>query len=88
LTAETDYSVMQVLNVRLASQGDGMEGYWIEGHDEPTYFPGRSAIVKYRTAKGNVIQIGSFGILHPEVLANFSISYPGSAVEINLEPFL
>lgn len=79
---------MQVLDIRLASQDDDSEGYWIEGHDDPTFFPGRSAIVKYRTPKGNVIQIGSFGILHPEVLANFSINYPGSAVEINLEPFL
>jgi phenylalanyl-tRNA synthetase beta chain len=79
---------MQILDVKLVSQQDNGEGYWIEGHDEPTFFPGRSAIVKYRTSKGEVIQIGSFGILHPEVLANFDINYPGSAVEINLEPFL
>jgi phenylalanyl-tRNA synthetase beta chain len=81
-------SVMQILSIRLISPDDKSEGYWIEGHDEPTFFPGRSAIVKYRTQKGDVIQIGSFGILHPEVLANFEINYPGSAVEINLEPFL
>ena len=79
---------MQVLNIQLVGKIGSEEGYWIEGHDEPTFFPGRSAIVKYRTPKGDVIQIGSFGILHPEVLANFDITYPGSAVEINLEPFL
>jgi len=79
---------MQILNVKLVSAQDQSEGYRIEGHDEPTFFPGRSAIVKYRTSKGEVLQIGSFGILHPEVLANFDINYPGSAVEINLEPFL
>jgi phenylalanyl-tRNA synthetase beta chain len=81
-------SVMQILDIRLISQDDKREGYWIEGHDQPTFFPGRSAIVKYRTSKGDVSQIGSFGILHPEVLNNFEINYPGSAVEINLEPFL
>jgi len=79
---------MQVLDIRHVLADEKGEGYWIEGQDEPTFFPGRSAIVKYRTAKGNVIQIGSLGILHPEVLKNFQINYPGSAVEINLEPFL
>jgi phenylalanyl-tRNA synthetase beta chain len=81
-------SVMQVLNIKLVGNDDSADGYWIEGQDEPTFFPGRSAVVKYRTPKGNVIQIGSFGILHPDVLRNFEIIYPGSAVEINLEPFL
>jgi len=81
-------SVMQILDIRHVSSGDKGEGYWIEGHDEPTFFPGRSAVVEYRTAKGDIIQIGSLGILHPEVLKNFQINYPGSAVEINLEPFL
>jgi phenylalanyl-tRNA synthetase beta chain len=81
-------SVMQILDIRHVSSEDKAEGYWIEGRDEPTFFPGRSAIVKYRTAKGEVIQIGSLGIFHPEVLKNFQINYPGSAVEISLEPFL
>lgn len=30
--------------------------------------------------------IGGFGVIHPEVLANFGIVYPVSAVEINIEP--
>jgi phenylalanyl-tRNA synthetase beta chain len=79
---------MQVLNIRLVAPEDKGEGYWIEGYDEPTFFPGRSAIVKYRTPKGETLKIGSFGILHPQVLQSFEIVYPGSAVEINLEPFL
>jgi phenylalanyl-tRNA synthetase beta chain len=85
---ETNGRVMQILDVKLVANTGSAEGYWIEGHDEPTFFPGRSAIVKYRASDGNVVQIGSFGILHPEVLAHFEINYPGSAVEINLEPFL
>ena len=79
---------MQVLNIKLVPQNGNGEGYWIEAVDEPTFFPGRSAIVKYRTSRGDILKIGSFGILHPQVLANFEIVYPGSAVEINLEPFL
>lgn len=79
---------MQVLDIKLVSMDGTESGYWIEGHDEPTFFPGRSAIVMYRNPKGEVIKIGSFGILHPEVLENFEITYPGSAVEINIEHFL
>lgn len=79
---------MQVLSVKLVSSASTDSGYWIEGHNEPTFFPGRSAVVKYRTPEGKVLDIGSFGILHPDVLAAFQITYPGSAVEINIEPFL
>jgi phenylalanyl-tRNA synthetase beta chain len=79
---------MQILGVKLVSGESNEPGYWIEGHDEPTFFPGRSAIVKYRTLEGKVLQIGSFGILHPDVLDAFQLNYPGSAVEINIEPFL
>jgi phenylalanyl-tRNA synthetase beta chain len=79
---------MQVLDVKLVEKDSHVEGYWIEGHDEETFFPGRSAVVYYRTPKGEPLKIGSFGILHPEVLSNFEIVYPGSAVELNLEPFL
>jgi phenylalanyl-tRNA synthetase beta chain len=76
------------LSVKLVSSTSTDSGYWIEGHDEPTFFPGRSALIKYRTPRGKVLDSGSFGILHPDVLAAFQIYYPGSAVEINIEPFL
>ena len=33
-------------------------------------------------------EVGLFGIVHPEVLANFDVQYPVAAVELNLEPFL
>lgn len=33
------------------------------------------------------MEIGSLGILHPTVLANFEIGYPCSALEFTLEPF-
>jgi len=33
-------------------------------------------------------QIGSFGIVHPTVLAAFGIDYPCSVLELNLELFL
>jgi hypothetical protein len=32
-------------------------------------------------------QVGSFGIVHPEVLEAFEIPFPVSALELNLDPF-
>ncbi|KAI5792435.1 hypothetical protein DFH27DRAFT_503484 [Peziza echinospora] len=63
-------------------------GYWIEETSEETYFPGRAANIWARTKDGKSSVIGSFGILHPTVLANFEIVYPVSTLELNLETFL
>ncbi len=50
---------------------------------DPTYFSGRSAEV---LLNGKVI--GSIGVLHPEVIDNFGLKYPCSALEIQIEDFL
>ena len=34
------------------------------------------------------VTIGSFGMLHPEVLTAFDLRDPSSAVEIDLEPLM
>ena len=48
----------------------------------PEYFPGRQAEVLF----GGVV-VGSFGIVHPKSLENFQVTFPVSALELNLEPF-
>ena len=48
----------------------------------PEYFPGRQAEVLF----GDVV-VGSFGIVHPKSLDNFQVTFPVSALELNLEPF-
>lgn len=65
-------------------------GYWIEEDTEnPTFFPGRGAKVFYRSAPdAEIQQIGSLGVLHPEVMKSFEIPYAASSVEINVEVFL
>ena len=35
----------------------------------------------------HITQVGHFGILHPKVLANFDITFPVSALEIDVELF-
>ena len=69
---------------------------------DPAYFPGRAATIYYRSpptiqatlndvkevAASRDIVIGTLGVLHPSVLANFEINYPCSALEFNVEVFL
>lgn len=71
--------VMQMVGVPMNSES----GYTIRPSSIPMYFPGRQAEVLYQ---GKVI--GSFGIVHPEVLNNFEVPNVASLLEINIEPFL
>ena len=70
---------------------------------DPTFFPGRAAAIYYRAPPAkpkNVLsklkstlhggfdaEIGTLGVLHPDVLEKFEIGYPCSALEFSLEPF-
>ncbi|CAM9719977.1 unnamed protein product [Ectocarpus sp. 6 AP-2014] len=70
--------------------------YRIEPVDRPTFFPGRCAdvllMVKDTEEGGSAgwreIRLGSFGMLHPEVLKAYDLRDPSSAVEIDLEPLM
>ena len=59
--------------------------YTIEESDDPTYLPRRSAQV---VMKGVVL--GTFGVVHPEVLQafNFADKGPASAMELNVDMLL
>lgn len=79
--------VMQVLEVpyigELVDKKTKNQGYYIEAtDDEKAYLPGRGASVIYDGKR-----IGHLGILHPEVLANFELNHPASALEITIEEF-
>ncbi|KAK9762698.1 phenylalanine--tRNA ligase subunit beta [Basidiobolus ranarum] len=80
--------VMQMLNVKLVAPSSKSAGYYIAESGNPTFFPGRSADIYYRPAKGEASVIGAFGVLHPEVLGKFEIPFPCSALEFSVEPFL
>ncbi|TYK28376.1 putative phenylalanine--tRNA ligase beta subunit isoform X2 [Cucumis melo var. makuwa] len=53
------------------------------GFENPEFLTGRQAHIIYKGKK-----IGTFGIVHPEVLENFDIPDPCSLVEVNMESFL
>lgn len=59
------------------------------GHSSAgTYFPGRAAEILLTKPGSERVSIGTFGILHPEVLDNFDIKYPSSCLELDLEALL
>lgn len=75
--------VMQMVGIKMSTDASDLTGYSIKPSTIPMYFPGRQAEVLYQ---GKVI--GSFGIVHPEVLEKFEVPNVASLLEINIEPFL
>lgn len=69
--------LMQLLEV-----GHG-EGYRLVPGDVASYLPGRCAEVMV----GDLV-VGQLGVLHPNVVTNFELTMPCSALEINIEPFV
>jgi hypothetical protein len=62
----------------------GEAGYTIvAGSKDGCFFPGRAATVMW---KGRVV--GSFGVVHPEVLDRIGLSNPASVMEVDLHPFV
>ncbi|KAI9488888.1 beta subunit of phenylalanyl-tRNA synthetase [Zychaea mexicana] len=84
--------MMEMLSTKLISKTSKELGYWIVESEHATYFPGRSADIhlRYLTEQGErkELVIGSFGVLHPEVLNNFELTHPATVLEFNLEPFV
>jgi phenylalanyl-tRNA synthetase beta chain len=74
--------VMKMLNIANVSVGSS-NGYYIQECEDATFFKGRTARI-YLNQK----PIGTFGILHPEVLKNFDIANPCSVLEMTVEPFV
>lgn len=54
--------------------------YRIQESDDAMYFPKRGAKVMLGGK-----EIGSIGVLHPEVLNDYHLKYPVTCFEINLE---
>lgn len=63
--------------------------YFVRPSADPVYFQGMAADVVLRsTSEEGVVKeqvVGSMGVVHPDVLRNFEITYPCSIMEMNLE---
>lgn len=56
---------------------------------DSTYLPAHAAAVFLRTPGQKTAQrIGTFGILHPQVLQKFELPFPTSTLEMEVEVFL
>jgi len=84
--------IFQVLNIQQVkkkeesvSTATRKAGFYVDDSSckDESYFEGRRANIIY---DGKCV--GSFGVLHPEVLVSFEIGYPCSSLEMNVEPFL
>ena len=61
--------------------------YKVVAGEDPTFFPGMAADILLK--KGDEeSKIGSMGVIHPDVLANFDIIYPTTVLEIDLDALL
>lgn len=69
-------SIMRALNIPTGS-------YRIAVSSDKVFFPGFGVDVMLGDEK-----IGIMGVLHPEVLTNFSVDYPASILEIHLRAFI
>ncbi|KAF9008947.1 hypothetical protein BDQ17DRAFT_1349257 [Cyathus striatus] len=86
--------MLEIPHIEMKNIGSAATGYYIKEREDPMYFPGRAATIFYRSSltseTKNVshdIEVGTLGILHPEVLEKFEIGFPCSALEFTLEPF-
>jgi phenylalanyl-tRNA synthetase beta chain len=70
--------IMLLLRVPNKKQIPG--GYFIKQSEDPTFFPGQRADVFVDDKKVAVL-----GVVHPEVLKNYEIPYPCSALEIEID---
>jgi len=76
--------VMQLLKVEYNENKNDTTGYHLDSNCEDSgFFPGRYAQV---IARGQ--QIGTIGVLHPNVIEHFDLKLPCSVLEINIEPFV
>jgi phenylalanyl-tRNA synthetase beta chain len=64
--------------------------YSVRPSSDPTCFPGMGAeVVLHWEEAGKEDQVvGTFGVVHPEVLQNFEVTYPCSILEMDVEALM
>jgi len=70
-----------LLDIAMEKLGFAFEkDYHLQPCNDPTFFAGRQAEI---ISHGH--NVGIMGIIHPEVLKNFELKYPVSALELDFE---
>ena len=63
--------------------------YYVRPSADPCCFPGMGAevVLKYEDGRADQV-VGTFGVVHPEVLQNFEVTYPCSILEMDVEALM
>ena len=81
LNQTSDFEVIHgLLDMLMNKVGAKMGEHYriLQDDDDPRYLPTRGVEIQLNGSK-----IGSMGVLHPEVLNNFELTFPVSALEID-----
>jgi phenylalanyl-tRNA synthetase beta chain len=63
--------------------------YFVRAATDPCFFPSMNAEIVLKTLKDGVEKVvGTMGVVHPEVLHNFDVSYPCSIVELDVDALM
>ena len=77
---EVIHGLLDLLMTKVGADFAKRQYYLEENDTDPRYFPLRGFSVVLNNAR-----IGTVGVLHPEVLGNFELKYPVSALEIDFD---
>lgn len=72
--------IMQVLEIPYSKDKSNASGYYIRGYSDSRYLEKRSAEI---VLNGKVV--GSIGVLHPQVILNYELNQPCSALELTIQ---
>ncbi|GJQ10456.1 hypothetical protein GpartN1_g2247.t1 [Galdieria partita] len=74
--------IMKVVGLPNKANSKGSKYFWLDDKNckDNAYFPGRRALVMFGER-----EIGVLGWIHPQVLQNFGLNNPCSALELNID---
>lgn len=77
-----------LLDVVMRKLGHNYEvDYELREAQQSTFFPGRQAEIILKK-EGKEASVGIIGVIHPDVMKNFKLAYPVSAMELNFESLI
>jgi len=77
---EVIHGLLDIIMVKVGADFTKRDYKLVEDNKDPRFFPTRGFSVLLKGKK-----IGSVGVLHPEVLGNFELKYPVSAIELEFD---
>ncbi|KAK4523657.1 hypothetical protein GAYE_PCTG71G1553 [Galdieria yellowstonensis] len=74
--------IMKIVGLPNKTNATNMNYFWLDEKtcNDDAYFPGRRALVRFGNTK-----VGILGWIHPQVLQNFGLSNPCSALELDID---